>query len=110
MNDATASNCEAVDEREKGRQRATWQGGQFSTQAEEMTDESVLRIQNANSASSGPVRGRRGGGVSLTALYQSSFRPNWICLEDVAVPVTAPAAPETPEGVNTIRLGVLKFV
>jgi|ERR1700757_1882893 hypothetical protein len=41
--------------------------------------------------------------------YQISFSPNWIGRDLVDMRVIAPAAPETPEGVNVIRLGVLKL-
>jgi hypothetical protein len=42
-------------------------------------------------------------------LYQISFNPNWICRDVVDVLLMAPAVPETPEGVNVIRFGVLKL-
>jgi hypothetical protein len=42
-------------------------------------------------------------------LYQMSFNPNCTCRDVVEVLLIAPAVPETPEGVNTIRLGVLKL-
>jgi hypothetical protein len=41
--------------------------------------------------------------------YQSNFSANCTCLAVVDVLVIAPAVPDTPEGVNTIRFGVLKF-
>ena len=41
--------------------------------------------------------------------YQSSFNANWTCLDVVEVLVIAPAVPETPVGVKTIKLGVLKL-
>ena len=41
--------------------------------------------------------------------YQISFNPNCTCRDVVEVLVIAPAVPETPEGVNTIRFGVLKL-
>jgi hypothetical protein len=41
--------------------------------------------------------------------YQSTFTPNWTCRAVVAVLLIAPAVPETPVGVNTMRFGVLKF-
>ena len=41
--------------------------------------------------------------------YQISFKPNCTCREVVEVLAIAPAVPEIPEGVNTIRFGVLKF-
>jgi hypothetical protein len=34
---------------------------------------------------------------------------NWICRDVVEVLVTIPAVGETPEGVKTTRLGVLKL-
>ena len=34
---------------------------------------------------------------------------NWTCLDVVEVLVIAPAVPERPAGVKTIKLGVLKF-
>src|SRR5215471_9505625 len=42
--------------------------------------------------------------------YQWSFSPNCTWREVVEVLVMAPAVPDSPEGVNTIRLGVLKLV
>ena len=41
--------------------------------------------------------------------HHSSFRPNWSCRAVVDVLVIAPAVPETPVGVKTIRFGVLKL-
>ena len=41
--------------------------------------------------------------------YQISFSPNCTCREVVEVLVIAPAVPDTPAGVNTIRFGVLKL-
>lgn len=38
-----------------------------------------------------------------------SFSPNWTWREVVEVLVRAPAVPERPEGVKTMRLGVLKL-
>ncbi len=42
-------------------------------------------------------------------VYQRSFRANWTWREVVEVLVIAPAVPETPVGVKTMRLGVLKL-
>ena len=52
---------------------------------------------------------RRGTRSAELQLYQSTFKANCTCREVVEVLVMAPAVPETPLGVNTIRLGVLKF-
>ena len=53
----------------------------------------------------------RGGFAGLVDFlcYQSSFKANWTCLDVVEVLVIAPAVPERPVGVKTIKLGVLKF-
>ena len=49
------------------------------------------------------------GGRSRAAAYQISFNANctWRAVVDVAV--IAPAVPDTPDGVNVIRFGVLKL-
>src|SRR6185437_15211559 len=44
-----------------------------------------------------------------TGLYQRSLRANCTWREVVEVLVMAPAVPETPVGVKTMRLGVLKL-
>ena len=41
--------------------------------------------------------------------YQRSFSANCTCRAVVEVLVIAPAVPDSPEGVKTIRLGVLKL-
>jgi hypothetical protein len=41
--------------------------------------------------------------------YQRSLSANWTWREVVDVLVMAPAVPETPVGVKTIRFGVLKL-
>ncbi len=41
--------------------------------------------------------------------HHNSFTASCTCRAVVDVLVIAPAVPETPEGVKTIRLGVLKF-
>ena len=46
----------------------------------------------------------------LPPVHHSTFAANWICLDVVEVLVITPAVGETPEGVNTTRFGVLKFV
>src|SRR5271169_6269703 len=60
-----------------------------------------------------PYQGRRVRSSSWKLLaaffYQSSFKANCTCLDVVEVLVIAPAVPETPVGVKTIRFGVLKF-
>lgn len=41
--------------------------------------------------------------------YQSNFKPNCTCRDEVEVLVITPAVGETPAGVNTTAFGVLKF-
>src|SRR6476646_4822766 len=41
--------------------------------------------------------------------HQSSFSPNCTCREVVVVLVITPSVGETPDGVNTTSLGMLKF-